>query len=91
MRVVAEASQGAQVSKSNIRWQCRRGRLELDLVLERFLAVGFEDLSDADLTTLRRLLACSDEELMTWLVGGEPVDDLDLDRLVRAIRAATGF
>nr|WP_309544955.1 succinate dehydrogenase assembly factor 2 [Alkalilimnicola ehrlichii] len=30
---------------SRLRWRCRRGTKELDIMFERFLAVGYEGLS----------------------------------------------
>ena len=33
-------------SKSQIRWQCRRGMLELDFLFERFVNNHFDELSD---------------------------------------------
>jgi antitoxin CptB len=54
-----------------IRWQCRRGLLELDLVLNRFLESGLEGLSPGQLGVLREFLGENDTSLLAWLMGQE--------------------
>lgn len=46
-----------------MRWRCRRGLLELDIVLERFIAQYFAQLDDAQQTAFDTLLDLSDAEL----------------------------
>ena len=56
----------AQISR--LRWQSRRGTLELDLILEKFWRR--EDLhTDAHLRGLSELLALGDEELRRAVAG----------------------
>jgi antitoxin CptB len=52
-----------------IRWQCRRGLLELDLVLARFLDRHLENLSPARIATFKRLLDYPDNDLWDLLNG----------------------
>ena len=47
-------------NKGRLRWQCRRALLELDLVLERFLAHDFDALDEEGLGVLAELLALDD-------------------------------
>jgi antitoxin CptB len=58
-----------------IRWNCRRGLLELDLVLQRFLERRLASL-DAEQTELfKQLLAFEDNDLLDMVMGrAEPVD-----------------
>lgn len=49
---------------NRLRWQCRRGLLELDLVLERFLEKHGEQLQGERLDSFKTLLALSDNELL---------------------------
>ncbi len=59
-----------------IRWQCRRGLLELDLVLGRFLDRHLESLSKEKLAAFRKLLDWPDNELWDLLSGKiAPPDD----------------
>ena len=46
-----------------IRWHCRRGLLELDIVLGRFLERHLEDLTASEREAFKGLLQCSDNDL----------------------------
>ncbi len=48
---------------NRLRWQCRRGLLELDLVLERFLEKHRDRLHGEYLSSLQALLTYTDDEL----------------------------
>jgi antitoxin CptB len=60
---------------SRIRWQCRRGLLELDLVLAAFLDRSLESLDQAQLDAFRDLLQHPDNDLLDLVMGRtDPVD-----------------
>jgi len=69
-----------------LRWQCRRGMLELDLLFEAFLAHGYEALSEADKNLFCKLLEYQDQQLQEWLLGKVCPEDADLGRLVEIVR-----
>lgn len=70
-----------------IRWRCRRGLLELDLVLETFQREHLCKMSPAELGTFSRLLDSADNDLWDWVSGrGEPADPL-LAGLVQRLRS----
>jgi succinate dehydrogenase flavin-adding protein (antitoxin of CptAB toxin-antitoxin module) len=52
-----------------LQWRCRRGLLENDLVLQKFLAVRRDSLDDGKLSTLNDLLALDDNSLWDLLSG----------------------
>jgi len=52
-----------------IRWHCRRGLLELDIVLARFLQRHLEQLSETERQAFKRLLQCSDNDLWDMVSG----------------------
>lgn len=54
-----------------LRWQCRRGVLELDLLLERFLEQRYPALTMAECEAFGRLLSSSDQVLWAWIQGTE--------------------
>ena len=54
---------------SRLRWQCRRGLLENDLVLDRFLERHGSGLSREQLDVFQRLLELGDNELWDILSG----------------------
>ena len=51
-----------------VAWRCRRGHLELDLLLQRFLREGYADLAPTGRAAFVRLLALSDTTLMRLLL-----------------------
>lgn len=73
--------------KKRIRWRSRRGLLELDIVLERFLARGFDDLTQAQLADYRRLLALDDNDFLDVVNGKADLDDAALMAIVHQLRA----
>jgi antitoxin CptB len=54
-----------------IRWQCRRGMLELDLVLNRFVETELENLSPGQLGVFKAFLAENDTRLLAWVMEQE--------------------
>lgn len=71
--VVYEAVQQAVVKDDRtldrIRWRARRGLLENDLLLKRFLEKELEGLSPKELQALDVLLLLSDNDLLDLLMG----------------------
>jgi antitoxin CptB len=70
-----------------LRWQCRRGMLELDHLLMRFLDIGYRDLDPADRAGFLALLGCQDQDLSDWFMSRRDHPDPDLHALVRHIVA----
>lgn len=59
-----------------LRWLCRRGMLELDTWLDRFLERRFPDLAPEQQSAFARLLQQDDMVLFDWLAGNtEPPPD----------------
>ena len=54
---------------SRLRWQCRRGLLENDLILERFLDRHGDSLTGESLEMFKSLLTLGDNELWDILSG----------------------
>ena len=54
---------------SRLRWRCRRGMLELDLVLQSFLSSNFSSLSADDQARFELLLELPDPDLCAYLLG----------------------
>lgn len=52
-----------------IRMKCRRGMLELDFALERFLERGYGKLSEQQQNVFEQLLAQEDPVLYQWILG----------------------
>jgi antitoxin CptB len=71
-----------------LRWQCRRGMLELDLLLNHYLDGAWPDLGDAQLSLLERLLRVDDQILLDWLLGEAIPAEESVRDLVVQIRTA---
>jgi antitoxin CptB len=73
-----------RLSRERLKWKCRRGRLELDLVLERIVPT----LEDEDVHPLSALLELPDDDLWDIAVGRSDDFDPQLSRIVARLRAA---
>lgn len=58
-------------SYRRLRWQCRRGLLELDLLFMRFLDERYEQLNDSERDSFQELLRQPDQNLLAWVQGNE--------------------
>ena len=69
-----------------LRWQCRRGMREMDMLLERWLDKHFSHAS----VTVRRhfsaLLQTEDDQLWDWLMGKSAPEDQEQACLITQIR-----
>jgi antitoxin CptB len=67
--MIASAHQADPKRRARLRWRSRRGLLENDLILTRFLDRHEESLSDDDVGALTQLLELSDNELMDLILA----------------------
>ena len=72
---------------SRLRWRCRRGMRELDLLLTRWLDRAYPQADPEQRAVFEKLLACEDDQLWRWFMGREIPDAKDLDELVGRILA----
>ncbi|MDZ4811382.1 MAG: succinate dehydrogenase assembly factor 2 [Pseudomonadota bacterium] len=72
---------------SKLRWRCRRGTQELDLLLMRFIVHRAATAETAEMLAFERLLACEDRDLQRWFLAYAACPDPDLSALVDAIRS----
>jgi antitoxin CptB len=54
---------------NKLRWRCRRGMRELDMVFDRFLVEDHPALDEEGRTRFLALLEVTDPELYDWLLG----------------------
>ncbi|WP_455235020.1 FAD assembly factor SdhE [Thiogranum longum] len=71
-----------------MRWKCRRGMLELDLLLGAFLDSGFEELDASGRRLFDQVLDYPDAVLLEWLMGRIQPTDKDVAELVERIRSS---
>jgi antitoxin CptB len=73
---------------ARLRWRCRRGMLENDLVLTRFLETKGRDLTEDDVAMLDRLLDLSDNDLWDLIAGRSEPQEEDVVPILLQLRAA---
>lgn len=62
--------------RDRIRWNCRRGMLELDLLLHKFLDRRLDLISAPQVEMFKELLEFEDNDLLDMLMGrAEPADE----------------
>lgn len=69
-----------------IRWRCRRGLLELDVVLKDFLEQRYDGLTPSEQAAFEKLLAVEDETLWAYVQGSQNPTEKELMQLVAKIR-----
>ncbi len=71
---------------ARLQWQCRRGMLELDLLLQSFLAHGYDRLDSADKQAFAELLDYPDQLLLEYLMEISQPLDARIAHVIRCIR-----
>ena len=71
---------------ARIRWRCRRGLLENDIILTRYLDAIAGEIGEQDLIALDRLLDMNDSELWDLLCARTDTHDKELQSLVLQLR-----
>ena len=71
---------------SRLRWLCRRGMKELDLVLTGYLDRHYPDAGGNEQAGFRKLLGMQDPELYNLILGKQSTEDSEVAAVVRIIR-----
>ena len=72
--------------KARLSWHCRRGMLELDIILQDVLESQIDTFSDNELKLFDLLLSNTDPDLFAWFMGHQEPQDKELRELVDIIR-----
>jgi antitoxin CptB len=88
----AASHQADPVRRRRLRWRCRRGMLENDLIMARFLDQHEANLSDLDVLAVDRLMDLSDNALLDLILGrtdlSDEYDQSSFRRVLEQLRAA---
>ena len=71
--------------KARIKWDCRRGMLELDVMIMPFYEQCFEQLNQTEQQDFIDLLAYDDPKLFRWLMNQERSELENINRIVDKI------
>lgn len=80
-------SETDQAIISRMRWKCRRGMLELDFLLEKFINEKYLTLTEQQRLDFERLLEEQDPTLLRWFMEQETPEDTELLAMVKLIIA----
>jgi antitoxin CptB len=72
-------------AKARLRWACRRGMLELDVLFLPFVDEAYDSISDEQKLVFERLLTCDDPDLFAWFMGHATCEDRELNEMVKFI------
>jgi len=77
-----------RVAHERLKWKCRRGMLELDLVLDRFLRREADSLQEPQIARLNQLLDLPDNDLWDIVSGRSDHYDPVLEDVVVRLRTS---
>ena len=73
---------------SKLRWLCRRGMKELDVVLTRYLESSYPSADKQQQKAFRQLLEMQDPTIYGLLLGRESSNDPHISSLIKVIANA---
>jgi len=73
---------------SRLKWACRRGMLELDILLGDFIESDYAPLPEQDKRRFQKLLALGDQDLFEHFMKHTPHKDNELNRVIEIVRGA---
>lgn len=72
--------------RARLRWKCRRGMQELDVLLERFLETRYDALDPAAQAAFAQLLDMEDPDLYACVLGQQSAPTTELHDVIRSLR-----
>ena len=73
------------VSRSQLIWQCRRGSLELDILLTGYLEQHYDFALESEQVAFCELLSLEDQQIFKFLSGQSKPDTAEMTHLVAHI------
>lgn len=74
------------MDKTRLRWGCRRGMLELDLLLLPFFEKQFDLLSKQQQQDFEELLGETDQDIYAWILNFQNCENPKLADILTQIR-----
>jgi len=75
----------SEIPPRRLRWLCRRGMKELDIVLGGYLDTCYPNASADEKAAFEALLQLEDPLIWSWLVGAEPLPEGKQGDVVRRL------
>lgn len=72
--------------QTRMRWRCRRGMLELDIVLQRFVDNHYDQLNEHQLELFEVLLSLPDHDLWNMIIRTTEVPDNQFQPVLKLLQ-----
>ena len=72
--------------QARMRWRCRRGMLELDIVLQRFIDNHYDQLDEHQLELFEMLLSLSDHDLWNIIIDNTKEPDNQFQPVLKLLQ-----
>ena len=69
-------------------WRCRRGMLELDIVLQGFVDKHYMQLDEIELKHFDTLLSLPDNDLWDMITSKKKVEDIKLQQVLQLLQTS---
>lgn len=69
-----------------VRWRCRRGMLELDIILQRFVDKHYTQLNEAELQQFDIFLNLPDNDLWDMITAKKKIEDIKLQPMLQLLQ-----
>jgi antitoxin CptB len=79
------------LSAGQLRWRCRRGVRELDVVFDDFLRSEYSKLNNSERSGFEALLEVQDPIIMDWLFGKSKPDDKNILNIIKRLQSISGL
>ena len=80
-------AEDSATEKARLQWRCRRGMLELDLLLQPFVENVYDSLRAEEKHKFHLLLDLQDNELLECLMLQTPPEDESLNDIISQVRS----
>jgi len=73
---------------NKIKWKCRRGLCELDILLSKFAEFNYPLLNKENKLLFEELIDHEDVDLLSWLVTGDKANDISRQGIIDKVLIA---
>lgn len=71
---------------AQLKWRCRRGMLELDMLLNRYLDINYSTMTEKQGAVFSEVLEYPDQVLFDLLLGNMQSSNADVNQLISEIQ-----
>ena len=72
--------------QARLRWRCRRGMREMDILFQQFMEKYYSNLSDENKASFAALLEESDPDIMNWIMDKTTPENTNYIPLIKLLQ-----